>query len=84
VQERARLLNDEIDRRLTERTNRNLYFVSVAATLFLPITLISSIFGMNVGGLPWLNDANGFVWVMGVMLTSVIVAFVLIYWRRML
>ncbi|MBV5275082.1 MAG: hypothetical protein JZU52_16045 [Lamprocystis purpurea] len=84
VQERARLLNEEIDRRLTERTNRNLYFVSVAATLFLPITLISSIFGMNVGGLPWLEDANGFVWVMGVMLASVIVAFVLIYWRRML
>jgi zinc transporter len=84
VQERARLLNEEIDRRLNERTNRNLYFVSVAATLFLPITLLSSIFGMNVGGLPWLEDPNGFTWVMGCMLAAVIVAFVLIYWRRML
>ncbi len=84
VQERARLLNEEIDRRLTERTNRNLYFVSVAATVFLPITLLSSIFGMNVGGLPWLEDPNGFAWVMGCMLAAVVIAVVLIYRRRML
>ena len=83
-QERARLLNEEMDSRLTKRTNHNLYFVSVAATIFLPITLISGIFGMNVGGLPWLEDTNGFTWVMGCMLVAVLVAFALIHWRRML
>ena len=84
AQERARLLTEEIDSRLTERTNRNLYFVSVAAAVFLPITLISGIFGMNVGGLPWLEDAYGFGWVMACMLAAVVTALALMRWRQML
>jgi zinc transporter len=84
AQERARLLSEEIDSRLAERTNRNLYFVSVAAAVFLPITLISGIFGMNVGGLPWLEDPNGFKWTMGCMLAAVAIALALVHWRRML
>lgn len=84
TQERARLLGEEMDSRLAERTSRNLYVVSVAAALFLPITLISGIFGMNVGGLPWLGDPAGFAWVIGCMLVSVLLAFAFIHWRRML
>lgn len=71
--DRARLLNEEIDSRMAKATNRNLYFVSVAAALFLPITLISGVFGMNVGGLPWVETERGFLWVMGCMLASVII-----------
>lgn len=84
TEDRARLLSEEIDSRLVERTNRNLYFVSVAAAVFLPITLLSGIFGMNVGGLPWLEDASGFHWVMGCMAGAVAVTFAVMYWRRML
>ena len=84
VQERARLLNEEIDSRVAERTNRNFYFISVAAAVFLPITLISGIFGMNVGGLPWVESPTGFAWVMGIMLAAIVVAFALMRWRRML
>lgn len=84
AQDRARLIAEEIDSRQIERTNRNLYFVSVAATVFLPMTVISGIFGMNVGGLPWLEDANGFRWAMGCMAAAVALAFGVITWRRML
>lgn len=82
--DRARLVSEEMDSRQIERTNRNLYFVSVAATVFLPMTVISGIFGMNVGGLPWLEDANGFRWAMGCMAAAVTLAFGVITWRRML
>ena len=84
VEERARLLNEEISSRLSERTNRNLYFVSLAAAVFLPITLVSGIFGMNVGGLPWLGDADGFAWALLCMLAIVGVVLALMYWRRLL
>lgn len=60
VQERARLLQEQISNRLMENTNRNLYTLSIVTTIFLPITLISGIFGMNLGGLPWLQDPFGF------------------------
>ncbi|HEY5770658.1 MAG TPA: CorA family divalent cation transporter [Terrimicrobium sp.] len=51
IQERARLLQEEIAGRLGKATNHNLYVVSLLTAIFLPITLITGIFGLNVGGL---------------------------------
>jgi zinc transporter len=39
---------------------------------------------MNVGGLPWVDDDNGFAWVMVCMAIAIIVAFAAMRWRRML
>jgi zinc transporter len=60
VQERARLIQEEIATHLNEATNRNLYILSIVTTALLPITLITGIFGMNVGGVPWSASGNGF------------------------
>ncbi len=60
VQERARLLQEEIAGNMTEATNRNLFVLSIATTTLLPITLITGIFGMNVSGLPFAHDPYGF------------------------
>ncbi len=82
IQERARLLQDEIAGRITNATNRNLYVVSLLTAIFLPITLISGIFGMNVGGLPWENQQGGFSWVIVVMLLTITGSLALLHWRR--
>jgi zinc transporter len=71
VQERARLLQEEIAARLSEATNRNLFVLSVVTVALLPITLITGIFGMNVGGLPWLEHPRGFWRVTVLMLAGV-------------
>lgn len=60
VQDRARLLQDEVSARLAEETNRSLRALSVMTALLLPGSLISGIFGMNVHGLPFLDDPGGF------------------------
>lgn len=60
VEERARLMQEEIAGRLGEATNRNVYLLSTVTVALLPITLVTGIFGMNVGGLPWMHDAQGF------------------------
>jgi zinc transporter len=60
VQERARLLQEEIASNMNEATNRNLFVLSIATTTLLPITLITGIFGMNVQGLPFANHPHGF------------------------
>ena len=33
---------------------------AVAATLFLPATFLTGLFGVNVGGIPWMNEPTGF------------------------
>ena len=82
IQERARLLQDEIAGRIGNATNQNLYIVSLLTAIFLPITLITGIFGMNVGGLPFLEQETGFAWVIGLMLLTVTISLVLLHWRR--
>jgi zinc transporter len=67
VQERARLVQEEITSQLNEKINRNLYFLSIVTTVFLPVTLITGVFGMNVNGIPLTEDHNGFIWVTLVM-----------------
>ena len=84
VQERARLLQEEIDGRLNEATNRNLFLLSMVTTTLLPVTLITGIFGMNVGGLPWLNQDSGFWWVLLVIAVAISVTVMFLRRRRVL
>ncbi|HEY7372139.1 MAG TPA: CorA family divalent cation transporter [Polyangia bacterium] len=81
-QERTRLLQEEIAGRLGEATNRNLFFLSIVTATLLPVTLITGIFGMNVGGLPFLNDPGGFAWVTGIMIGAVVAVLLLLRRRR--
>ena len=76
------MLHEEIAGRTAEATNRNLYFVSLLTAIFLPITLITGIFGMNVGGLPWVDEHTGFLWVFGIMLLTALTSLILLHWRR--
>ena len=82
IQERARLLQEEIVSRTGEATSHNLYIVSLLTAIFLPITLVTGIFGMNVGGLPWVEEDGGFLWVFGIMTLTAITSLVLLHWRR--
>jgi len=64
MQERGRLLQEEIAAKLATETNNYLQAISILTALFLPPTLIVGIFGMNTKGLPLTDDADGFAWVM--------------------
>jgi zinc transporter len=60
LQERARLLHEEVDTLITSATNRAMRTLTVISTLLIPPTLITGAFGMNVGGIPWANSPAGF------------------------
>ncbi|RWA63824.1 MULTISPECIES: transporter [unclassified Mesorhizobium] len=62
LQARTRLLQDELMAKLTMQSNQLLYILSVMTAVLLPMTIISGLFGMNVGGLPLLDSPMGF-WV---------------------
>lgn len=60
LQGQARLLQDELMAKLTAESNRLLYFLSVLTAVLLPMSIISGLFGMNVGGIPLTESAHGF------------------------
>jgi zinc transporter len=69
---------------LQEMFNRNLYVLSIVTTFFLPVTLITGIFGMNVGGLPWAQEPIGFWWVILAMGTTLAVTFTVLQRQKLL
>lgn len=60
VRDRARLLQDELSARVAEETNRHLRLLAVLTAAFLPPTLVAGLFGMNVGGVPFVSETFGF------------------------
>lgn len=66
----AKLLQEELTARDAEATGRNLYVLTVYTAAFLPMTLISGIFGMNLDGMPWSGSNTGFWWVLSMILAS--------------
>jgi len=78
LRDRAHLLQEEVAIKTAEQTHRNLHVLAVVTTILLPATLITGIFGMNVGGLPLAQDTSGFLWTMVILaLASVIVFWLL-------
>lgn len=82
VRERAAVLRDEMGARLAERMNETMLALSIVSVVFLPITFVTGLFGMNVAGLPLTEVPWGFWAVCGFMLTCTgLTAFML--WRML-
>jgi zinc transporter len=60
LQERIKLLQEEIAGRVAEASNRTLYVLTVVTVLALPINIIAGLLGMNVGGIPLSEHPMGF------------------------
>lgn len=65
LQERIKLLQEEIAAMVNERNSRSLYTLTVFTVMALPINMIAGLFGMNVAGIPMSDDAHGFWVVVG-------------------
>lgn len=78
ARERAAIVQDELNTRLTEQMNRNMYVVSVIAAVFLPLGLVTGLLGINVGGMPGEKDEWAFALVtLGLVLAGVLEVLVL-------
>lgn len=60
ARERALVLKDDFANRLTEAMNRNMYVISIVAAVFLPLSFITGLLGINVGGMPGVEDGDAF------------------------
>ena len=82
VRERMTALSDHLDIEQSVRLSRNGYRLSVAATIFLPLGLITGIFGVNLGGMPGLNWDYAFHAMMVGMVVLGLVLFAVMRWTK--
>jgi len=69
LQERIKLLQEEIAAQLGEQTNRSLFTLTVVTVLALPINIVAGLLGMNVGGIPLADSPHGFIVIVAIILT---------------
>ena len=52
VRERAIVLQDELMTRLSEQMQKTMYILTVVAAVMLPLSFVTGLLGVNVGGIP--------------------------------
>lgn len=63
VRERLTAMSDFIELAHASRQNRNGYTLSVIASIFLPLSLLTGLFGVNVAGMPGIASPMAF-WIL--------------------
>ncbi|AWM58032.1 zinc transporter ZntB [Pseudomonas songnenensis] len=61
VRERINLVLESEHRRLSERMNRTMYLLAIITGFFLPLSFLTGLLGINVGGIPGADFPYGFV-----------------------
>ena len=82
LQERAKLLQEEIVAHTNEQTNRSVFLLTMVTVIALPVNMVAGLLGMNVGGVPLNQDPEGFWYVLGLVAAITGVAGWLAFFRR--
>jgi zinc transporter len=84
VRDRAALAQEELSSRVAEQMNERSYIFTVVATIFLPLGFFTGLMGINVGGMPGVEDARAFWVVVGLCLGITGLAALLLRLKRWL
>jgi zinc transporter len=82
ARERTSVLREEFLGQIAQEQNARMYVLSVVAAIFLPLTFVTGLLGMNVGGLPGVDDPQGFIISIVVMIAAAIGLAVFFRWKR--
>ncbi len=77
IRERAALMHDELTDRRAEQMDARALLISIVALIFLPLTFITGLLGMNVAGIPYAQERWAFWGVVGV---CVLLALLVLGW----
>lgn len=82
VRERATVLQEEYMSRLAHEQNARIYVLSVVAVIFLPLSFLTGLLGMNVAGLPGTENPAGFTISAAVMIFVGVALVVFFRWKK--
>lgn len=74
LEERIKLLQEEIAGHINEQDNRSLFTLTVVSILALPINIVAGLLGMNVGGIPLQQHPHGFWMVVALIASFTVIA----------
>ena len=78
TKESALVLQDELRARALARSEAVSYKLTMVAGIFLPLTFLTGLLGINVGGMPGVGDSLAF-WIVVVLCVAVLLATLLLF-----
>ncbi len=78
---RVATLQRDYELTMQGRVDSRLRFLSTLSAVFLPLTLISAIYGMNFEDLPAMGEPHGYIAVIGLMLGTAAMTAAYLYLR---
>jgi zinc transporter len=85
VRERAALLHEQLTDMRAEQLDQRSLLISIVAFVFLPLTFITGLLGMNVAGIPYAEEPWAFAAVVGICIAlglAVFAWFLRVHWLR--
>ncbi|HIV71792.1 MAG TPA: transporter [Candidatus Aquabacterium excrementipullorum] len=82
LQERIKLLQEELAAQVGEQTNQSVFTLTVVTVLALPINIVAGLLGMNVGGIPLAQSPHGFWAIVALVVTFTVLAGYLAFRRK--
>jgi len=84
ARENALVTQEELMNRVALEQNSRMYLLSIVAAIFLPLTFVSGVLGMNVAGLPGTVNTNGFIYSAILMVSCLFGLIAYFRWRKWL
>ncbi len=78
ARERALVVQDEISSHMGDALQHNMYIFSIITAVFLPLSFLTGLFGVNLGGIPGGHEDN--TWAFGVFCGLVAIVGLLEFW----
>lgn len=61
IRDKVILIQEELANSMGEQMNRKMYVLSIISAIFLPLTFLTGLLGINIGGIPGANNENAFL-----------------------
>ena len=84
IRERAMVSLEQLQALLAEEQNSRIYLLSIVAAIFLPLSFVTGLLGMNVGGIPGVDNPAAFKLLLVTMLVISAALLALLRWRKWL
>ncbi|MGL5358129.1 MAG: zinc transporter ZntB [Shewanella sp.] len=79
LRDRANVTQEELLSQQSEQVNKRLYFLSLVSAIFLPLSFLTGLLGVNIGGIPGAENHWAFATFCGILFSLVAVQMALFY-----
>jgi len=82
IRDKVILIQEELANRLSDQMNKKMYILSIISAVFLPLTFLTGLLGINIGGIPGAQNDNAFYVFSAILILIVTVQYVIFKKKR--